>query len=115
MSSDKKHPSGEKAPTLVGEKPEAGIEEILEKHGKKIAALLIAVVAALGITFFVRAKKESNRREAGEALTAAVTRDDLGRVAELYSGTLAGGNALLLLAERQIAAKQEDKAKETLE
>lgn len=105
----------DQAPKLVGELPTNNFEEFLESHGKKTAAIIIASVLAVGLYYFFKSKAESSRVKEAEAFVSATTVDDLKAVAEKYAGKVAGGNALLILADRQLDLDKPAEAKATLE
>ena len=105
----------DKAPELVGEIPTNGLEEFLENHGKKTAFIILAAVLAFGLFYFFKSKAEAARVKAAEAFVSAATIDDLKAVADKYAGTVPGGNALLMLADRQLDLDKPKEAKATLE
>jgi len=106
----------DKAPELVGEIPTNSLEEFLEDHGKKTAFIILAAVLVFGLFYFFKSKAEAARVKAAEAFVSAATIDDLKAVADKYAGTVSGGNALLMLADRQLDQLDKPKeAKATLE
>lgn len=110
-------PASDEMPQLAQSAPSDGLEKFLDKNGLKIGFLLILIVIAIGIAFYMKAKNSESRREAGEAFTTAASieknkpkTDALEIVAEQYSGTVAGGNALLALADLKLEAKLDKEA-----
>jgi predicted negative regulator of RcsB-dependent stress response len=104
----------DQTPVLPGSKPETSAEEFLEKHGKKIILLAILIIAAIGISFFRKANTKKYLQESGEKLVAAQTTEELEAVVTDYPDSPAAGNALLLLADRQLTNGNPGKAKDTL-
>lgn len=99
--------SGPEAPT--------GFEAFLDKHLKKlIAGVVILLASAAGVTIF-GLMRSAYQKEAGAALTAAEDLESLRAVAEEYGDVKAtAGTALLLIADRQVAADDAAGAAETL-
>ena len=104
----------DQTPVLPGSKPETSVEEFLEKHGKKTILLVILIIAAIGISFFRKANTKQYLTESGEKLVAAQTTEELEAVVKDYPDSPAAGNALLLLADRQLTKGNPEEAKNTL-
>ena len=106
-------PSDE-APVLPPSKPENSVEEFMEKHGKKTALLVILLVIAAGVGFFMKAQQKTYLMESGESFAAAQTTEELKAVIREYPKSAAAGNAQLLLADRQLTNGETEEAKISL-
>ena len=104
----------DQTPVLPDSKPENSVEEFLEKHGKKTILLVILIIAAIGISFFLKANSKQYLKESGEKFVAAETTEELEAVVEDYPDSPAAGNALLLLADRQRTKGNWEEAKNIL-
>ncbi len=87
------------------------LEVILEKHGKKLAILLLLGVVVVCVAFVMRALKAEKLVEASQAFTDAETIADFEKVADEREGTPAGGSALLMLAARHQTYGKYDEAR----
>jgi predicted negative regulator of RcsB-dependent stress response len=103
-------PSDE-APVLPTSKPENSAEEFLEKHGKKTILLVILIIIGVAVSFFNQAKQETYLKESGEKFASAQTTDELNAVIDHYPGSAAAGNAMLLLADRNLTKGEVEEAK----
>ena len=103
-------PSDE-APVLPTSKPENSAEEFLEKHGKKTILLVILIIIGVAVSFFNQAKQETYLKESGEKFASAQTTDELNAVIDDYPGSAAAGNAMLLLADRNLTKGEVEEAK----
>ncbi|MCH2060455.1 MAG: tetratricopeptide repeat protein [Verrucomicrobiales bacterium] len=111
MATENESPQNDEAPALPQVKPGSSTEDFLEKHGKKTILLVILAVIGIGISFFMKAKNQTYLKESGEKFTSAQTSDDLESVIKDYPGSLAAGNAMLILADRKLSTNNVDEAK----
>ena len=86
----------------------------MEKHGKKTALLVILLVIAAGVGFFMKAQQKTYLMESGESFAAAQTTEELKAVIREYPKSAAAGNAQLLLADRQLTNGETEEAKISL-
>ncbi len=90
------------------------LELLLEKHSKKILALLLALVIGICVAFVMRALHAEKLVAASQAFTDAESKDDFKQVAEDEKGTPAGGSALLMLASRHESFGEYEEARDAL-
>ncbi|MCP4849489.1 MAG: tetratricopeptide repeat protein [Verrucomicrobiaceae bacterium] len=114
MATKKASTPSDEAPVLPPPQPENSVEEFLEKHGKKTGLLVILLVIAAAVGFFMKAQQKTYLKESGESFASAQTTEELRAVINEYPKSVAAGNAQLLLADRQLTNGQIEEAKISL-
>ena len=105
----------ETAPVASIEHDHSPFEAFLEKHLARLIwiFLVLMVAAALFVTW--RLLAERKKRAADEAFTSANTVEELQTVADSHDGSVAGGSALYILAERHLTEGREEEGTAALQ
>ena len=98
------------------------LEVFFEKNWKTLSCIIIALILILGFFFFSKALQQSKLQNNGEELVSASLSTDspitkLEKIATEKEGTITGGNALLLIANKHLDNNPPnlEKAKTTLQ
>ena len=90
---------------------ESGFETFVETHLKKILLVGLAAAVAAGTWIFVKESAKGKNAEAAVAFTSAFTRADLEMVSTDHPGTIAAGNAILMISERDLTTGNTEDAR----
>ncbi|MEZ5301639.1 MAG: tetratricopeptide repeat protein [Verrucomicrobiales bacterium] len=102
--------SNEEVPVAVIEHDHSAFERFLEDHSKKVIfGVLAAAVIAIGYLVFSQ-KRRATELEASNAFSSADSVEEFEAVIEQHSGSVAAGNAAILIADRLWTEGKKDQA-----